>query len=557
MITPPFQNERRNLYRKMNNRFSKKKSRTGFSAKIIGAVIFSFLVFGIVTGVIGFCIFRYSLKKEYDASTRSMALSAAALVNGDRIDDYLGRWDAAGYSSEKALLEAYCRNMDLSRIDVISVDAGENSRCRSVFSTVNPAADYSGEAEMEPAQSFEIQDNEIQQKIRAVYENNSAYETVFHTGFFNGQYDMEAFVPVRDEGGRTVAVLLMQRSVRPLADALLYYMVSILAAALIFAGIESWLSSRYVRKQFVRPVEQISAEVVRFANENTMCRPLGNISSIDELSSLAGSVDILEVKMTNYINDLTAATAEKERIRTEMDLAEKIQNSQIPGKFPAFPDRNEFDVYGSMTPARMIGGDFYNFILIDEDHLALWVGDVSGKGVPAALFMMSVNLMLSARVRFAGSPAEMLADVNNRICDNNTTGMFVTVWLGILELSTGKLTAANGGHEYPVICRNNRFDLLKDKHGLVLGGLYNSKYADYMIDLAPGDRVFVYSDGVPEARNSSQEMFQSARLIESLNRNRNGSVEEIIWAVKTDIDAFVGGAPQFDDITMLLFEYKG
>ena len=340
-------------------------------------------------------------------------------------------------------------------------------------------------------------------------------------------------------------------------DALLYYMGSIFAAAIVFAAVLSFLSSRYVKKQFIRPVEEISAEAVRFVNEYKVAKPLGDISRIDELSALAGAIDTLEIKMTDYIDDLTAATAEKEKIRTEIDLADKIQRSQIPGTYPAFPDRNEFDIYGFMMPARMIGGDFYNYMLIDDDHLAMWIGDVSGKGIPAALFMMSTNLMLSARVRFKGSPAQILADVNNRICENNLAGMFVTVWLGILELSSGRLTAANGGHEFPIIYQNNRFEKLKDKHGLVLGGMRNSKYRDYEINLDPGDKVFVYSDGVPEARNSGKEMFQPERLIESLNKNKDGSAERIVHTVKSDIDKFVGDALQFDDITMLSVEYRG
>ena len=338
---------------------------------------------------------------------------------------------------------------------------------------------------------------------------------------------------------------------------LIGYIISIASAVLVFAIVGSVLASRYVKKQFAQPIEKISAEAVRFADDSSEIKPLGNVSRIDELSALAGAIDTLEIKMTDYFEELTAITAEEERTRTELDLASRIQNSQIPRIFPAFPDRTEFDIYGSMTPARTIGGDFYNYLLIDDDHLAMWIGDVSGKGIPAALFMMSSNLMLSERVRFKGSPAEILKDVNNRICENNEAKMFVTVWLGILELSTGRLAAANGGHEYPFLCRNNCFEKLTDKHGLVLGGIPDSQYKDYEILLAPGDKIFIYSDGVPEARNSSQEMFQLERLLESLNKNRNGSPEEIAQAVKADIDEFVGEAEQFDDLTMLSLEYRG
>lgn len=541
----------------MDNRptTEKKKSRTGFSARIIGAIVLSVLIFGAVTGIIGLCIFRYAFLREYDASTRNTALGAAALVDGDEIGAFSGGQEAAGDFSENDLLNEYCRTMDVSRIDVIAVDAGEAGSGRSVFRAVNPDED-AVDAGWEPGQAVEIP-GEYKQGYRAVCENGSAYETVRHSDVLKGVFYTVSFVPVRDGSGQVTAVLMMQRSFKPLVDALFYYIIAVIAAAGVFAAVEALISSRYVKKQFVQPVEKISAEAVRFVNEYKAGEPLGGISRIDELSALAGSIDTLEMKMTEYIDDLTAVTAEREKLRTEIDLASRIQNSQIPGTFPAFPDRKEFDIFGSMTPARMIGGDFYNFLLTDDDHLAMWIGDVSGKGIPAALFMMSVNIMLSARVRFGGSPSEILADVNNRICENNEAGMFVTVWLGILEISSGRLTAANGGHEFPFLYQNGRFDMLKDKHGLVLGGLNNSRYKDYEICLVPGDKVFVYSDGVPEAKNGSGEMFRLERLTESLNGHGDGSAEEIVQAVKADLDAFVGGELPFDDITMLSVEYRG
>ena len=338
---------------------------------------------------------------------------------------------------------------------------------------------------------------------------------------------------------------------------LLYYIGSVFLAAVILAAVISFLSSRYLKKQFVKPVEAISEEAVRFVSEHKPDRPLGDISRIHELTDLARSIDAMEAEITDYIRDQAAVTAEKERLGAELDLAKKIQESQVPREFPAFPGRKEFDVCGIVIPARMVGGDFYNYILIDEDHLAMWIGDVSGKGIPAALFMMSANLMLSARVRFKGSPAEILADVNNGICEKNDAEMFVTAWLGILSLSTGRLTAANAGHECPMVFRGGRFEKMKDKHGLALGGLKNSRYQDYEIDLLPGGKVFVYSDGVPEARNSEKEMYQFERLTDALNQNSDGSPKELIRSVKADIDAFVGDAAQFDDLTMLAVEYRG
>ena len=211
-----------------------------------------------------------------------------------------------------------------------------------------------------------------------------------------------------------------------------------------------------------------------------------------------------------------------------------------------------------MDPAREVGGDFYNFYFVDDDHLALVIGDVSGKGIPAALFMMVTNILISDRTRMGGNPAEILRFVNQEICAHNEAEMFVTVWLGILELSTGKLVAANAGHEYPAIRHaDGAFELLRDKHGFVIGGLEGVSYRGYELQLAPGDRIFVYTDGVPEATAPDNTMFGTDRMLAALNEVPTGSPEQILNKVRRAVDDFVKGAEQFDDLTMLCLEYKG
>ena len=337
-------------------------------------------------------------------------------------------------------------------------------------------------------------------------------------------------------------------------DAILYYVVSIIIASLIVGIIVSIRSIKYIKKQLVKPVEEISNEAARFSGEHTLSEPLGNISEIKELTTLSNSIDSLEIEMTKYIEEIQATTAEKERIGVELSLASKIQESQIPTDFPI---RKDLDIYGSMTPARMIGGDFFNFMFIDDNHLAFWIGDVSGKGVPAALFMMSANLILTERTRYGGVPSEILSFVNDRICDNNPAEMFVTVWLGILEISTGKVICANAGHTYPAFMEKSEFEIVQDKHGMVLGGMKGMKYNDYELKMKAGSKLFIYSDGVPEAKNENGEMFMEERMLASLNKAKAGDAETVINSIKEDIDGFVGEAVQFDDLTMLCVEYKG
>jgi sigma-B regulation protein RsbU (phosphoserine phosphatase) len=239
-------------------------------------------------------------------------------------------------------------------------------------------------------------------------------------------------------------------------------------------------------------------------------------------------------------------------------MAEKIQKSMLPDQFPAFPDRTEFDLYASMTPARAVGGDFYDFFLIDDDHLAVLIADVSDKGIPAALFMMSAKILISYRARQGGTPAEIISAVNDHICKNNRSQMFVTVWMGILDLETGVMTCTNAGHEYPFVRRSNgNFSIFRDKHGLVVGALQQSKYTDYELKLKPGGAVFVYTDGVPEACSDEEKFYGIKRLEETLNRAPGGTPKDILETVKADVDTFVNGAKQFDDLTMLCIEYKG
>ena len=245
------------------------------------------------------------------------------------------------------------------------------------------------------------------------------------------------------------------------------------------------------------------------------------------------------------------------RMETELRMATQIQEGMLPNIYPPFPERREFDIYGTMNPAREVGGDFYDFFLVDEDNLALVVADVSGKGVPAALFMMAAKIILANNAMMGLSPAQVLAATNSSVCASNPEEMFITVWFGILEISTGRLTAANAGHEYPVLKQGDRFELFKDRHGLVLGAMDGVKYKEYTIQLSPGDKIFLYSDGVPEATDSNNKLFGTDRMLEALNQRPESPARNILADVQEAVDEFVGTAEQFDDLTMLCLEYRG
>ena len=269
-------------------------------------------------------------------------------------------------------------------------------------------------------------------------------------------------------------------------------------------------------------------------------------------------VCITVAKRTRHLLEKQAAdSAARQRIETELNVATQIQADMLPRIFPAFPERREFDIYASMTPAKEVGGDFYDFFLVDRDRLAMVIADVSGKGVPAALFMVIAKTLLKNAVQMGLSPKDALEKVNDQLCENNEAEMFVTVWLGVYEISTGKLTAANAGHEYPAIRRDGgTFELWKDQHGFVLAGMENVRYREYELELGVGDTLFVYTDGVPEATDEANGLYGTGRMLAALNQRPDLGAEELLQQVKADIDRFVGAAPQFDDITMLAIQRK-
>lgn len=263
---------------------------------------------------------------------------------------------------------------------------------------------------------------------------------------------------------------------------------------------------------------------------------------------------IIKIQTEKYENQ----QKEKHRLDNELMMATRIQAETLPSIFPAFPDRNEFNIYASMNPAKEVGGDFYDFFLLDEKHLGLVIADVSGKGIPAALFMMVSKILIQNCAMLGHSPEKVLEIVNQQICSNNPERMFVTVWYGCLNLETGDLVAANAGHEYPILKNaNGHFSLIKDKHGIVIGAMEGKKYRQYELHMEPGSKLFIYTDGIPEATNAQNELFGTDRLVQALRTAEDESPKDILNKVNTVVDEFVKDAPQFDDMTMLCIEFKG
>ena len=253
-----------------------------------------------------------------------------------------------------------------------------------------------------------------------------------------------------------------------------------------------------------------------------------------------------------------AETEKTQRIATELNLASSIQANVLPNIFPVFPERKEFALHASMTAAKEVGGDFYDFFFVDDDHIAIVMADVSGKGVPAALFMMVARTLIKNRSLIGGTPSAILNDVNNQLCEGNVAELFVTVWLGIIEISTGKGLAVNAGHEHPALRRKNgEFALIEYRHSPAVAAMEDMRFKEHEFKLEPGDTLFLYTDGVAEANNSANEFFGTDRMLDALNKEPDAMPEKILNNVLDGIHDFVKGAEQFDDITMLAIKYFG
>lgn len=365
---------------------------------------------------------------------------------------------------------------------------------------------------------------------------------------------------IEDNDGKTIAIAELDIDITQIGYSIIQLALVISLFIIFVLAFALNLYFYYTKREVLKPILQLDGATKNLVDKlkrNEKTQHL-NIRTNDEIESLSHSFESMEENLRSYIIENNAITAEREQIKAQLSLAAGIQSDMLIKEFPPFPERNEFHIYASMNPAKEVGGDFYDFFLIDDNQLALVIADVSGKGFPAALFMMRTMLMIQSLATNTDNPALILEKLNKLICKNNDSKMFVTVWLGILDLNTGVLKASNAGHEFPIIKEpGKQFELYKDKHSFVIGGKKKTKYKEYELVLHPGTTLFLYTDGVPEATNSDGIRFQIDNTLDALNKNPNASVDQLINTVATSVSDFVLDAEQFDDLTMLCIEYTG
>lgn len=305
-----------------------------------------------------------------------------------------------------------------------------------------------------------------------------------------------------------------------------------------------------IKKLIVDNINRINASLAEITGGNLDVTV--DVRSNEEFASLSDDINETVMTLKRYIDEAAA------RIDQELEYAKAIQLSAMPRVFPPYPDRSEFEIFASMRAAKEVGGDFYDFYLLGEDRLAFMIADVSGKGIPAAMFMMTSKTLIKSLAESGLEIDEVFTAANNHLCENNDAGMFVTAWMGIIDLKTGLVSFTNAGHNPPVVKRGNgSFEFLRGNSGFVLAGIEDFPYSKGELQLMPGDTIYLYTDGVTEATNEQEELYEEDRLLQALNKNRTEDMETLCRAVQESVDAFADGAPQFDDITMLAMQFNG
>ena len=364
--------------------------------------------------------------------------------------------------------------------------------------------------------------------------------------FFANLYGEEALCMTRKtKSGLTVFTQIPKREVYESRDIQAY---ETMLADILFFTVIYVLISLLVQRMVVDNLLRVNKSLNRITDGDLNEKV--DVYTSSEFASLSDDINLTVDVLKGYID------AAEKRMEQELLLAHTIQDSALPKNF-TFSHKG-FEIFAAMDPAREVGGDFYDFFFVAADKMALVIADVSDKGVPASLFMMRSKTAIRGLAESGYEPEEIFFRVNNELCEGNELNMFVTVWMGIIDLNTGDMKCLNAGHEYPALMRKGgEYEILRDKHRLPLGAMHNMKYTGYDLHLDPGDCLYVYTDGIPDAININEEQYGIARMLDALNTYKDASMEGLLQAVKADQDAFVDGADQFDDITMIGFRFKG
>lgn len=534
-----------------------KQNKGSLRRQLFAGIILFGVLLCVGTSLLGYREFTVVLERQYNDTAYRVAETAESYLNPDRFEEYLstGKTDRE-YEEIEQRLDDLTDKMGATFIYVASVDRTDYRVLTYIYDSVDPD---SGFDRYELGYTAVGVDEKYVGNVKRMMENGErATEYLYSYSQESGAHTT-AGLPVRDSDGEIVAILGVEMPMTELDNARQTYVLHVVAVSAVMIALFLLVGSLLLSRGVIQPLILITNEAERFAASGVQrADTMEKVQSRNEIGVLASSVGQMELDIEKYVRDLTAVTAERERIGAELSVAFRIQSDILPAVFPAFPDRKDFDIYASMAPAREVGGDFYDFFLIDESRLGLVIADVSGKGVPAALFMMIARTLIRNHVQSGEEPADALTAVNEQLCENNKENMFVTAWLGVLDLSSGQLKFANAGHNPPLFKHGDgEYEYMRVRAGLVLAGMEGIRYRQSSVQLSRGDRIFLYTDGVTEAESQNHIFYGEERLCDVLRGLTESAPEETVAAVDADVRRFAEGAEQVDDITMMCLEYTG
>ena len=544
----------------MKNIFGKIRGfwRAKISRKIASMCVLLAMMICVGCCISGYIQYRDTIYQRYNNFAYQIAGIARSYVNGDRIATYLdtGKTDEEYDLMAQQIYNIYRQTAlyeNKSGIYIFVPD-GENATITNLFDVRIIEASE----ETKPFYAIGCKDPmgvEHPEHVMEIFNTGATVDDYFvHETKFG--YNSTAVLQITDSNGTPVACLAADMPIPFINETLNHYLLMTVLVTVLIVIIFMGMFLLIIQHTVTHPIHELKkgAEILSGGDLNHRL----NISTGDEIEGLSKAFNIMAIDLDEYMTNLTRVTAEKERIGAELDVATHIQASMLPNIFPAFPERQEFDIYAAMDPAKEVGGDFYDFFMVDDRHIAIVVADVSGKGVPAALFMVIGKTLIKDHTQLNRSLSDVFTEVNNLLCESNSEGLFITAFEGVLNLETGEFNYVNAGHEMPFIYRREKgqYEAYKMKPGFVLAGMEDMKFRGGSITLNVGDKIFQYTDGVTEATDKDNGLYGMERLERILNTCQTDSPKETLDKVRRDIDTFVGDAPQFDDLTMLCLEYK-
>ncbi len=519
--------------------------------KINGAIIVFTLASLLANIVFDFFAVKKILSETYDTFLTQIAYTGASYFKGDKLE----RFAREGLKSEEykdtlIKLANLTENTDISFLYVVIPEMPDCKYKTYVFNVVNTKLrnkfnPYHAGYKEDTSDSSAARFKRLMEKGGMEIDSSMFSQTGART---------RVSLALRNSTGKKVGVICVEKQLETISSILRGYV----RLDLLFAPIVSLLFficfGAFISKKFVRPIVCITKEAKDFASHDAhFSDKLKGIHSNDEIETLARAIEKMGIDIQVYIKDLMRVTSEKERISAELSVASGIQAGMLPKNFSPYPDHPGIQLYASMIPAKEVGGDFYDFFWTGKDKLWLVMGDVSGKGVPAAMFMVIAKALIRNAATQDYEPSEICERVNNQLCQENEQGLFVTCWLGCVNLSTGLMKFANAAHNPPVLFDGQEYKFIKEKSGIMLAAMEDSEYVEHEIQLKKGSRLFLYTDGVTEEQNKDGQLFGEDLLLGALAKNAALSAKEKIEAVNAELERFAGGSSQADDITTLAF----